>query len=200
MRIRKAVPEGYKTHKTATSPTEARRPAVNPAAASLPSGGGASSTPRELVPFCGLHRVGGLLVQEEQWPAASARERGGFPPPVAGWPDGSQESNASCGSGGGDGGAMAARLKRDFSQSFCDEDPDGLELPDDDYDDGGLVQFPSRSDVDMEGRAIAVPRRSAARAWSHRAGGWGREQQRSSGDFGEAPFLSTCDDVEVDMY
>jgi hypothetical protein len=60
MRIRKAVPEGYKTHKTAlfNDPTPARAAFSSPASSieySRPAG--------ELLPFCGLHRIGGLSAQ-----------------------------------------------------------------------------------------------------------------------------------------
>lgn len=66
MRVRKSVPEGYKTHKTlgeagfpfpSTAPPVASappRPAYNTAGSS-----------RELAPFCGLHKVGGWAQQEQ---------------------------------------------------------------------------------------------------------------------------------------
>jgi Ribonucleotide reductase inhibitor len=185
MRIRKAVPEGYKTHKTAASTAEPRRPAAVSAVPPFAPGGSGSlpsSGPRELTPFCGLHKVGGLRQQEEPWPPSA-------------WPNGSQDSNSSSGSGGGDGGAMSARLKRDFSQSFCDgEDVDDLEIPLDDVDGYG------GADVDVDRRAIAMARGAGSGAVTRGAGRWAREEQRSSGDFGEAPFLAAGDDVDVDMY
>ncbi|KAI0125132.1 ribonucleotide reductase inhibitor-domain-containing protein [Xylariales sp. AK1849] len=63
MRVRKAVPEGYKTgsysafalwdeSSNATMPTEAGPPRAT-----------AFSTPKELLPFCGIHKVGGLDTQ-----------------------------------------------------------------------------------------------------------------------------------------
>ena len=62
MRVRKSVPEGYKTHKTlpieefpfpSTAPVSATRtrPAYN------------TTNSRELAPFCGLHKIGGLSSQ-----------------------------------------------------------------------------------------------------------------------------------------
>ena len=64
MRVRKAVPEGYKTHKTAlfsdSRPAEAARPPLGSSGAAA----NASQRPRELLPFCGLHRVGGWAVQD----------------------------------------------------------------------------------------------------------------------------------------
>jgi hypothetical protein len=60
MRIRKAVPEGYKTHKTAlfNDPTPAKAAITSPT-----SFYGYSRPAGELMPFCGLHRIGGLSVQ-----------------------------------------------------------------------------------------------------------------------------------------
>ena len=193
MRIRKAVPEGYKTHKTAASSTEPRRPAVVSAVPYFASGGGAgiggggggggsSSGPRGLVPFCGLHKIGGLRPQEEQWAQPA-------------WPNGSQDSGSSSGSGGGDGGAMSARLKQDFSQSLCgEEDPDEPEVPFDDVDgyDG--------ADVDIGRRPVAIPRGAGSGALPRGAGRWARRQPRRSGDFVEALFLSAADGADVDMY
>jgi len=193
MRIRKAVPEGYKTHKTAASSTEPRRPAVVPAVPYFTSGGGAgiggggggggsSSGPRGLVPFCGLHKIGGLRPQEEQWAQPA-------------WPNGSQDSGSSSGSGGGDGGAMSARLKQDFSQSLCgEEDPDEPEVPFDDVDgyDG--------ADVDIGRRPVAMPMGAGSGALPRGAGRWARGQPKCTGDFVEALFLSAADGADVDMY
>jgi hypothetical protein len=54
MRIRKAVPEGYKTHKTASARQTHEVQSVFPVV---------YSSTRELTPFCGLHKVGGLGIQ-----------------------------------------------------------------------------------------------------------------------------------------
>lgn len=62
MRIRKAVPEGYKTHQThsfAGSRTDSYQSYSTPS-----SSAPAYSRPRELVPLCGIHSVGGLGIQE----------------------------------------------------------------------------------------------------------------------------------------
>jgi hypothetical protein len=57
MRIRKAVPEGYKTHKTMlfhdSTPAFSNTPTYTPT----------RSSRTELLPFCGLHKVGGHSVQ-----------------------------------------------------------------------------------------------------------------------------------------
>jgi hypothetical protein len=72
MRVRKSVPEGYKTHKT--MPTEPFPfPSTAPAVVEptlRPSYNTASS--RELAPFCGLHKVGGYSAQGSLAPPSSA--------------------------------------------------------------------------------------------------------------------------------
>lgn len=71
MRIRKSVPEGYKTHKTLHSSRlyNHSRDSLNfttqTASSSTTHGGYA-----ELVPLCGLHKIGGMAVQP--MPAASS--------------------------------------------------------------------------------------------------------------------------------
>ncbi|KAK4631922.1 hypothetical protein CLAFUW4_02378 [Fulvia fulva] len=64
MRVRKSVPEGYKTHKTLGSPGF-RFPSTAPPTSSAPARPSYSPMQtRELTPFCGLHKVGGLTEQE----------------------------------------------------------------------------------------------------------------------------------------
>ncbi|KAH0145307.1 hypothetical protein KCU67_g12688, partial [Aureobasidium melanogenum] len=68
MRVRKSVPEGYKTHKSLPVPTISY---MHPASISANSGNElpASSAPElytkpsELTPFCGLHKIGGFSSQ-----------------------------------------------------------------------------------------------------------------------------------------
>jgi hypothetical protein len=72
MRVRKSVPQGYKTHKT--MPTEAFPfPSTAPAVAE-PALGPAYNTAnsRELAPLCGLHKVGGFSAQASFAPPSSA--------------------------------------------------------------------------------------------------------------------------------
>jgi hypothetical protein len=62
MRVRKSVPEGYKTHKTMPTeefPFSSTAPAN--AAAARPAY--TTTNSRELAPFCGLHKTGGLSSQ-----------------------------------------------------------------------------------------------------------------------------------------
>ena len=63
MRVRKSVPEGYKTHKTLSSPGFPF-PSTAPVASTSPARP-LYNTPssRELTPFCGLHKVGGWASQ-----------------------------------------------------------------------------------------------------------------------------------------
>jgi hypothetical protein len=69
MRIRKSVPEGYKTHKTTTLPSiqttlSKANPAdaysVKPPREAVPQ---TLQHQRELLPFCGLHKIGGYAEQ-----------------------------------------------------------------------------------------------------------------------------------------
>lgn len=67
MRIRKSVPEGYKTHKTMPPPSTA--PAVRPILTHAETAPASSAPaiiytkPNELMPMCGLHKVGGFSSQ-----------------------------------------------------------------------------------------------------------------------------------------
>lgn len=60
MRIRKAVPEGYKTHKTTLLYDST--PAVSHSSATFAQS--RPARPTELLPFCGLHKIGGHSVQD----------------------------------------------------------------------------------------------------------------------------------------
>ncbi|KAM0714084.1 hypothetical protein Q7P37_011048 [Cladosporium fusiforme] len=70
MRVRKSVPEGYKTHKTMPVP-EFPFPSTAPTAAlDQPRPSYNTSNSRELAPFCGLHKVGGFAAPPSSAPAA----------------------------------------------------------------------------------------------------------------------------------
>jgi hypothetical protein len=68
MRVRKSVPEGYKTHKMSALPSIqtalSSKPTleVKPPREAVP---GDSVHQRELLPFCGLHKVGGMGFAEQ---------------------------------------------------------------------------------------------------------------------------------------
>ena len=67
MRVRKSVPEGYKTHKPSPLPSPTHSPLSTPAMAGFEAEFPQDSLPdgrqRELLPFCGLHRIGGYAEQ-----------------------------------------------------------------------------------------------------------------------------------------
>ncbi|KAI1211899.1 ribonucleotide reductase inhibitor-domain-containing protein [Annulohypoxylon truncatum] len=70
MRVRKSVPEGYKTGNYSAFALFDENVTANPQAYGGTMGEGRSranaiSTPRELLPFCGIHKVGGLDTQPE---------------------------------------------------------------------------------------------------------------------------------------
>ncbi|KAK0944280.1 hypothetical protein LTR48_001057 [Friedmanniomyces endolithicus] len=75
MRVRKSVPEGYKTHKT-VGLEGFPFPSTAPAIASAPSRSSHNDTAaisRGLMPFCGLHKTGGLAYQPQAYmPSSSA--------------------------------------------------------------------------------------------------------------------------------
>lgn len=66
MRVRKSVPEGYKTHKTIGLPS-VRLPSTASVTPSVSRAQAYNTTrvegARELAPFCGLHKTGGLAPQ-----------------------------------------------------------------------------------------------------------------------------------------
>ncbi|KAK1750217.1 ribonucleotide reductase inhibitor-domain-containing protein [Echria macrotheca] len=116
MRVRKSVVEGYKTDPSQYSafalwsdpaaPTSASSDDAVPVPAYTSSGGGGGA--RELAPFCGIHKVGGLAVQ-----AHSYSFTGSFSSPSS-----SQESNASATSASA---AVAASTRKRFFVAEDDE-------------------------------------------------------------------------------
>lgn len=99
MRIRKAVPEGYKTE-----PKKLTEYTVSHTVSSSggnPAGGDTqtSSSYAELEPFCGIHKIGNLAVQTFPRPAEEYRDRNtqvsADTDDMSSLPSQSQESNAS---------------------------------------------------------------------------------------------------------
>jgi Ribonucleotide reductase inhibitor len=220
MRIRKAVPEGYKTHKTlavetamaaSISRAEIRLPTADgfvteqqAAAAAIPA------PPRELRPFCEAYGVGGLAVQQESW----LREMSGYGYAVyQGSGFSSQESGVSAIEvedvatevRGGVGRITKRRLDE------YDDDDDDDDDDDEGYDEGTEqgerwqppAPFTSR-------RAIAKPIGASA----VNGGTSGSRRRRNGGavqrvprqflvddgsDFAEASFLRPCEESEVQM-
>lgn len=73
MRVRKSVPEGYKTHKT-LGEAGFPFPSTAPISSAPPRPAYSSESSRELAPFCGLHKVGGWAQQQSSFnpPPSSA--------------------------------------------------------------------------------------------------------------------------------
>ncbi|KAF1995747.1 hypothetical protein P154DRAFT_538600 [Amniculicola lignicola CBS 123094] len=69
MRVRKSVPEGYKTHKTSATSFPTVQTAISTATTSTTLQASGEAVPdeaqhqRELLPFCGLHKIGGFADQ-----------------------------------------------------------------------------------------------------------------------------------------
>lgn len=199
MRVRKAVPEGYKTgtysafplwddeHDTMpTSPGETGRSRAN-----------AVSTPRELTPFCGIHRVGGLQMPASDCVGptfeiqAPAHDMPGLTL--------SQESAASHDSSSS--GVTGAKTRKRF---FVDDDEETPDMPDRlsvaQWQDG---EVSPRSLVPVgwnNGRTMAVPRKGRLRGKLNGGPGMTAGQENvvvDDGDFEEAPFLDRQWEVEM---
>ncbi|MCJ1353354.1 MAG: hypothetical protein MMC33_003340 [Icmadophila ericetorum] len=98
MRIRKSVPEGYKTKSHVTTTTKIPLGTKSWSSVNATRGSGRA----ELTPFCGLHKIGNLEVQELGMgaPIGEVEEEGDLLPLVfeeldEGFPGSSQESNFS---------------------------------------------------------------------------------------------------------
>ncbi|KAK8204357.1 hypothetical protein M8818_005086 [Zalaria obscura] len=75
MRVRKSVPEGYKTHKTLNIDVENHQPVEAQLSGPATSSQGFVFEPaRELAPFCGLHKIGGLATAPASSPYASSQD------------------------------------------------------------------------------------------------------------------------------
>ena len=79
MRVRKSVPEGYKTHKTLGTEGFPFPSAAPPTSTTTVDRGYGVPSPRKLTPFCGLHKTGGWAAQDappSTAPAAMQRDDG----------------------------------------------------------------------------------------------------------------------------
>ncbi|THV53475.1 hypothetical protein BGAL_0049g00090 [Botrytis galanthina] len=195
MRIRKSVPEGYKTGSySAFNLFSDTTPATKSNFASAPP----SSTPtapkykgtrpragiRELTPFCGLMKVGGMSVQgyNESGEALEDEDEEDYEGRI--W-DGSQESMLSNDSLGSYGGGNGAKRR------FVDEE-EGEQL----FGQGGDGE---RALMDVGDRRIAMPRSRKSEK------GRGSDMMRFGGDentdvdFEEADFLDydLADEVQM---
>ncbi|KAK4504872.1 hypothetical protein PRZ48_002835 [Zasmidium cellare] len=76
MRVRKSVPEGYKTHKTLGQPGFPFHSSAPPASSAPVRPSLSPMRSNELQPFCGLHKIGGWAAQETPLSSAPPLMRG----------------------------------------------------------------------------------------------------------------------------
>lgn len=122
MRVRKSVPEGYKTHKTLNAegfPFPNTAPETTMTGAQRPGfGSQGSSSSRELTPFCGLHKIGGFGLQAGPASSAPAVMRGdgeGVPGLTM------SQSSLEGTRGGFGGGGVDGSKKRGFEEEIEDD-------------------------------------------------------------------------------
>ncbi|KAK7408193.1 hypothetical protein QQX98_009660 [Neonectria punicea] len=173
MRVRKSVPEGYKT----VGPSGFKlwtdnNPLPNPSTVQVPI----KASSRELLPFCGINRVGGLDTQPdfEYDEFDNVPELDAIPELTM-----SQESTASVDS------SFEISRKRIF---------------DDDNDDNGSREAsPGTLTPGSSGnaRVIAVPHSRTKNTFSFK--GIGQENKAVDSDFEEADFLVYGADREMEM-
>ncbi|KAI7090393.1 hypothetical protein KC356_g1517 [Hortaea werneckii] len=201
MRVRKSVPEGYKTHKTlgdgmgrfeggfggsvggAKVPSSSAPATVGRRGAAAGVGAAARGG-RELMPFCGLHKVGGLGVSSSFGGAQEGEEEDEEDVPGLTW---SQETvGSSQGSLVGSGFALGDRfggLPMESKKRTYDEEME--EEMDAYFEDGGR-EAAGMGQFGVAGRKIAKPRGTAARKGGNGSGG-------VEEDFEEASFLAPMD-------
>ncbi|KAI1486043.1 ribonucleotide reductase inhibitor-domain-containing protein [Biscogniauxia mediterranea] len=233
MRVRKSVPEGYKTgNYNAFSLWDERTNSTT--ATTMGSAGdnrsraNAVSTPRELLPFCGIHKVGGLDTQPEhptsvyQQPLLSMNgapldDDFGNMPGLSSSQDSvdSMDSDLSIYSN-----APSSTRKRVFTE---DEDDTAAVTPDRhlnvntanqnaawrgaDFDGEIIPRSSAPVGWGNKGRVMAVPKKGRLRSKLDGLGGTpssdGQENvmvvDSNSGDFEEADFLTDSRTWEMDM-
>ncbi|PPJ57040.1 hypothetical protein CBER1_00577 [Cercospora berteroae] len=139
MRVRKSVPEGYKTHKTLGSPGFPF-PSSDPSqshsstAPSRPSISAMNSSSNELMPFCGLHKTGGLSSQPiSSAPPALDRRADDMPDLVRSPSTIASSQNSFCGTSSQD----ASSKKRSYEDEV-ESDMDAFFDEGESGDDAGL--------------------------------------------------------------
>jgi len=202
MRVRKAIPEGYKTGTYTSlglwSDNGVSAPSAQSAPSSTPIKTSYNSSIRELEPFCGIHKIGGLLYQ----PSYSSRAYDDTDENSVPGLSCSQDTVISTASSATPYTSSQPR-KRFFTPEDEENDPSSLSLPhagpfrlhtgegwnimpDDEISPRSVVPSPGSWD---NVRVLAVPRRSRL-AQQHQKG---MEQQSlmivDGNDFEEAPFL-----------
>ncbi|KAM3563651.1 hypothetical protein ARSEF4850_002228 [Beauveria asiatica] len=167
MRVRKSVPEGYKTEgpsafKLWTDNTTPNAPKIRSNTARVAS--------RELLPFCGINKVGGF----ESQPAFA---RDGIVPDVDAVPELTMSQETA------DGSDTATPSRK----RIYDDDEDAQQLI------GGELSPGSRGNA----RLIAVPHSRMKKGTAHR--NVGQENRKIDQDFEEAEFLVFDDEEDLDM-
>ncbi|KHO01282.1 Ribonucleotide reductase inhibitor [Metarhizium album ARSEF 1941] len=185
MRVRKSVPEGYKT--SGTSAFKLWTDKTKPPAMCGPltkTRMGASS--RELLPFCGINKVGGLDSQ----PVFRSDDEDESAPELDDVP-GLTMSQESV-----DSNAPEPSRKRGHNDDERPDCPTLLALPSKGWDD----EVSPRSFAPSQwgnSRVMAVPRTRLKKRPSLKD--MGQENMAVDGDFGEADFLVSCDERDMDL-
>ena len=181
MRVRKSVPEGYKTHKTVGSPGFPF-PSTAPPTSSAPVRTAYSPMQtRELTPFCGLHKIGGLAEQEMPSSAPAIMrtdEEDDYDMPALSTSQGSFMSTQH--SFAGQPPAYTESKKRSYEDE-AEEDMDAFFDQQEDDDMAMAQQSASaRPIARLKGTTQKVPQQHGVRIFG-------------SDDFEEAPFLMPMD-------
>ncbi|KAK4229562.1 ribonucleotide reductase inhibitor-domain-containing protein [Podospora fimiseda] len=209
MRVRKAVPEGYKTGNQYSAFKLWEEDSTPAPTVSSTTSTSAGSAARELVPFCGIHKVGGMDVQPVVAVAPTTSNDFDDTMPIPGLSN-SQESilsNTSISSATEATGRANLNGKRRFSDAGEDEDGplsiahDGPFRLNTDlgWFDAEISPRSLAPDSGWEnnGRVLAVPK---GRHGSRKTGAVGQENVRvvvpDGNDFEEANFLV---DEDMDM-
>lgn len=121
MRVRKSVPEGYKTHKTLGFPEPAQTNLPPPSSA--PAAYGRS---RELMPYCAIHSTGGIDVQSQSG--------SGLTPPALTYSQGTAGTASSFGSAS----SSAASSMNSRKRTYDDDAEDDMDAYFDDQEDGAV--------------------------------------------------------------
>ncbi|PNY27498.1 Uncharacterized protein TCAP_02576 [Tolypocladium capitatum] len=190
MRVRKSVPEGYKTVGTSAFKlwTDNTRPGTTPSAGDL------RATSRELLPFCGINKVGGLDVQPEF--RVVEEEEEGDDDPV---PDLDDVPELTLSQESVDSTASEPSRKRTFADDDAAATDDTLVAwapqPGKPWD--GEVSPRSLAPVSWgNARVMAVPRSRVRKSVSFKD--LGQENMALDGDFEEADFLVLGEGREMD--
>lgn len=176
MRVRKSVPEGYKTHRTMgveefPFPSTAPVRKMESAYQNVPT--------KELMPFCGLHKTGGWGAQEV--PSSYAPATMGGTDDLPGLNVSQSTLSSTSGSFAINETARAANNRKRTYEEEVEEDLDAY------FD-----------DIDAEPAGAPTQRPIAKMKQQSRNGGQDAGVRRSVNDFEDAVFLAPQDGMDVD--